>query len=290
MRLAPLQAVAQITGRKEQEQLKPIQEIIGPGAGRPVGVPQSLKSSHSPAHPSYPCWLCCATKAPGWGPPRCGWYTHAAGRRCRGLGACCTGAASLQEGQGQGGFWGGCGSRGRGEEVAQGGGANGARVGAAVWGLGHERGGGACLCFSVGPVRGRARRGGEEGDAKSAVLFWGSLTAPRAEPAGTRGRGIPGEGAWHWGVHAPDNVSTLPSGSARALSSGASHPAPSPWVELGSTHCVVLCCVVLCCVVLCCVVLCCVVLCCVVLCCVVLCCVVLCCVVLCCVVLCCGVE
>ena len=130
------------------------------------------------------------------------------------------------------------------------------------------------------------------------------------------GRGVPGDGAWHWDVRAPDTVSTPPIGSARALSSGASHPAPSPWVELGSTQCVLPCCVVSCRVVSCrvvscrvvscrvvscrvvscrvvscrvvsCrVVLCCVVLCCVVLCCVVLCCVVLCCVVLCCVVTC----
>ena len=124
-----------------------------------------------------------------------------------------------------------------------------------------------------GLVRERACRGGAEGEARSAVLYWGSLTVPRAEAAGTRGRGVPGDGAWHWDVRAPDTVSTPPTGGARALSSGASHPAPSPWVELGSTQ-VVLCCVVLCCVVLCCVVLCCVVLCCVVLCCVVLCCVV----------------
>ena len=70
MRLAPLQAVAQRTGRKEQEQLKLEQEITGPGAGRPVGVPQSLKRLHSPTHPSYPCWPCRAIKTPAWGPPR----------------------------------------------------------------------------------------------------------------------------------------------------------------------------------------------------------------------------
>ena len=51
------------------------------------------------------------------------------------------------------------------------------------------------------------------------------------------GRGVPGDGAWHWDVRAPDTVSTPPIGSARALSSGASHPAPSPWVELGSVVC-----------------------------------------------------
>ena len=55
------------------------------------------------------------------------------------------------------------------------------------------------------------------------------------------GRGVPGDGAWHWDVRAPDTVSTPPIGSARALSSGASHPAPSPWVELGSTQGVVWC-------------------------------------------------
>ena len=135
-------------------------------------------------------------------------------------------------------FWGGRGSRGRGEEAAQGGGATGARAGAAVGGLGQVcgGGGGACLGPSVGPSRGRARRGVKEGQARSAVLYWGSLTVPRAKAAGTRGRGVPGDGAWHWDVRAPDTVCTPPIGSARALSSGASHPAPSPWVELGSTQ------------------------------------------------------
>ena len=63
MRLAPLQAVAQITGRKEQEKLKPEQEITGPGAGRPVGVPQSLKSSHPPRCGVVWCGVvCCAVQ------------------------------------------------------------------------------------------------------------------------------------------------------------------------------------------------------------------------------------
>ena len=141
-------------------------------------------------------------------------------------------------------------------------------------GLRLERGGGRMSGLLRGLVRERACRGGAEGEARSAVLYWGSLTVPRAEAAGTRGRGVPGDGAWHWDVRAPDTVSTPPTGGARALSSGASHPAPSPWVELGSTQAVVWCgvvwCVVLCCVVLCCVVLCRVVLCCVVLCCFVL--------------------
>ena len=92
-----------------------------------------------------------------------------------------------------------------------------------------------------GLVRERACRGGAEGEARSAVLYWGSLTVPRAEAAGTRGRGVPGDGAWHWDVRAPDTVSTPPTGGARALSFGASHPAPSPWVELGSTQGVVWC-------------------------------------------------
>ena len=81
-----------------------------------------------------------------------------------------------------------------------------------------------------GLVREQACRGGAEGEARSAVLYWGSLTVPRAEAAGTRGRGVPGDGAWHWDVRAPDTVSTPPTGGARAVSSGASHPAPSPWV------------------------------------------------------------
>ena len=97
-----------------------------------------------------------------------------------------------------------------------------------------------------GLVRERACRGGAEGEARSAVLYWGSLTVPRAEAAGTRGRGVPGDGAWHWDVRAPDTVSTPPTGGARALSFGASHPAPSPWVELGSTQGVVWCGVVWC--------------------------------------------
>ena len=97
-----------------------------------------------------------------------------------------------------------------------------------------------------GPCTWAECRGREEGEAWSAVLYWGSLTVPRAEAAGTRGRGVPGDGAWHWDVRAPDTVSTPPIGSARALSSGASHPAPSPWVELGSTQGVVWCGVVWC--------------------------------------------
>ena len=63
---------------------------------------------------------------------------------------------------------------------------------------------------------------------RTAALPWGSLTVPRAEAAGTMGRGVPGDGAWHWDVRAPDTVSTPPTGGARALSFGASHPAPSP--------------------------------------------------------------
>ena len=51
-----------------------------------------------------------------------------------------------------------------------------------------------------GLVRERACRGGAEGEARSAVLYWGSLTVPRAKAAGTRGRGVPGDGAWHWDI------------------------------------------------------------------------------------------
>ena len=54
------------------------------------------------------------------------------------------------------------------------GGATGARARAAVGGLGQVRGGGgACLGSSVGPVSGRPRRGGQEGEARSAVLYTG---------------------------------------------------------------------------------------------------------------------
>ena len=137
----------------------------------------------------------------------------------------------------------------RGEERRQhtgGGGRRGMRRGGRGGGWGRSARRGARLGFGLGPVRGRARRGGEKGEGWSAVLYGGSLTVPRAEAAGTRGRGVPGDGAWHWDVRAPDTISTPPIGSARALSSGASHPAPSPWVELGSTQGVVWCGVVWC--------------------------------------------
>ena len=97
----------------------------------------------------------------------------------------------------------------------------------ALW-VGQRRGGGRMSGLLRGLARGRARRGREEGEAWSAVLYGGSLTVPRAKAAGTRGRGVPGDGALHWDVRAPHTVSTPPIGSARALSSGASHPAPSP--------------------------------------------------------------
>ena len=121
------------------------------------------------------------------------------------------------------------------------GGVTGARAGAAAGGAEAGARGGRVSGLLRGLVRERACRGGAEGEARSAVLYWGSLTVPRAEAAGTRGRGVPGDGAWQWDVRAPDTVSTPPIGSARALSSGASHPAPSPWVELGSTQGVVWC-------------------------------------------------
>ena len=132
---------------------------------------------------------------------------------------------------------GGGSGQGRRHEVAAGGSAWGAPR--AAWGCaGWSRGrgprgwgigaGGAHVGLLRGLARGRARRGREEGEAWSAVLYGGSLTIPRAKAAGTRGRGVPGDGAWHWDVRAPDTVSTPPNGSARALSSGASHPAPSP--------------------------------------------------------------
>ena len=40
----------------------------------------------------------------------------------------------------------------------------------------------------------------------------GSLTVPTAEAAGTRGRGLARDGAWHWGVRAPYIVGILPLG------------------------------------------------------------------------------
>ena len=181
---------------------------------------------------------------------------HAAGRRCGALEARRTGAASLREGQGQEkGVGGGAVGRGGGtewlREVVHGGHHElhgGVRDGVGAEGPvgGAKARGGRMSGLLRGLARERARRGREEGEAWSAVLYGGSLTVPRAKAAGTRGRGVPGDGAWHWDVRAPDTVSTPPIGSARALSSGASHPAPSPWVELGSTQGVVWCGVVWC--------------------------------------------
>ena len=52
-------------------------------------------------------------------------------------------------------------------------GGTGACAGAAAGGQRQERGGGACLGSTEGPVCGRACRGGEEGEAWSAVLARG---------------------------------------------------------------------------------------------------------------------
>ena len=120
-------------------------------------------------------------------------------------------------------------------------GANGARAGAAVGGLGQERGGGgACLGFSVGPVRGRARRGGEEGEARSAVLYWGSLTVPRARrpvlgAAGSLGM-VLGNGTCAHPTLLVHRLLAEPGPCRPGL-----RTAPSPWVELGSTQGVVWC-------------------------------------------------
>ena len=69
----------------------------------------------------------------------------------------------------------------------------------ALW-VGQRRGGGACPGSCVGWCVGGRVGGREEGEAWSAVLYGGSLTVPRAKAAGTRGRGVPGDGAWHWDV------------------------------------------------------------------------------------------
>ena len=120
-------------------------------------------------------------------------------------------------------------------------GALGARIGAVARGGRGRSAGGAHAWATPRALSVGGRVGGRGGGGQVSRPLWGSLTVPRADAAGTRGRGVPGDGAWHWGVHAPDTVSTLPIGSARALSSGASHPVPSPWVELGSTQGVVWC-------------------------------------------------
>ena len=164
-------------------------------------------------------------------------------------------------------------------------------------GLGQERGGGACLGSSVGMVSGRARRGGVEGEARSAVVYQGSLTVPRAEAAGTLGAAgslgmMLGTGACVQPTLLVHHLFAVPGLCRPGLRTR--HPARGYSSGVRSQLCcVVLCCAVLCCAVLCCVVLCCVALCRIVLCCVLFCCVALCCIVLCravmCVVLCCVV-
>ena len=110
----------------------------------------------------------------------------------------------------------------------------------------QERWGGTCQGSAEGPVSGRACWGERRGRLGHPSSL-GVPTVPRAVAAGTRGpRGplgvVLGTGAC---AHPTLLVHCL-QGSARALSSGASHPAPSPWVELGSTQAVVWCGVVWC--------------------------------------------
>ena len=153
-------------------------------------------------------------------------------RAARALPAC-------ERGKGRRRGWGGGGSgQGRRQGVAAGGSARGALR--AAWG---------CVGWSWG--RGPCRWGkGVEGRWRGRLYQPSSLGIAGPFPGPWRpvlgGRGVPGDGAWHWDVRPPDTVSTPPIGSARALSSGASHPAPSPWVELGSTQGVVWCGVVWC--------------------------------------------
>ena len=124
---------------------------------------------------------------------------------------------------------------------------HGVAAGGSAWGALRAAWG--CVGWSWG--RGPCGRGkGVEGRWRGRLYQPSSLGIAGPFPGPWRpvlgGRGVPGDGAWHWDVRAPDTVSTPPIGSARALSSGASHPAPSPWVELGSTQGVVWCGVVWC--------------------------------------------
>ena len=93
MRLAPLQAVAQRTGRKNRNN-KTITGKYRPRLRPFHWGPTLSRLSHSLTHPPYPFWPRRVAEARAWGPPRCR-LSHAAGRRCRALEARRTGAASL---------------------------------------------------------------------------------------------------------------------------------------------------------------------------------------------------
>ena len=197
--------------------------------------------SHPRTHPAHPSRSRRSVEAPVRGPPL---VRMSRGRPLmRGHGGALHGRCQPERWAGSGSLVG----RGRQQGALKGGGAWGGHWGARRGGSGGgaEAGarGGRMSGLLRGLVREPACRGGAEGEARSAVLFWGSLTVPRAQAAGSRGCGVPGDGAWHWDVRASNTVSTPPTGGARALSSVASHPAPSPWVELGNTQRSV-CCVV----------------------------------------------
>ena len=198
--------------------------LSGLGAGRPTGAPVSHPSlTHAHTRHTRPGSAVPLKPLSGG----LHWWMSRGRPPMRGPGGALHGRCQPERWAGSGSVVG----QGRQQGALTGGGAWGGHRGARRGGSGGVEAGARGERMSGllrGLLRERACRGGAEGEATSAVLYWGSLTVPRAEAAGTRGRGVPGDGAWHWDVRAPDTVSTPPIGSARALWSGASHPAPSP--------------------------------------------------------------
>ena len=57
-------------------------------------------------------------------------------------------------------------------------------------------------------MRARVRRGERRGRLGQPSSL-GVATVPWAVAAGTRGRGVPRDAAWHWDMHAPDTVTSV---------------------------------------------------------------------------------
>ena len=192
MRLAPLQAVAQKTERKKQEQQKTNQKNAGPGAGRPLGGPTLARLSHSRTHPPYPSQSCRIAEAPtrGASTPPAGPGEGRRGRAGAGRQAPLPAPGGVAPGRGAAGaapLKGGASappaspSAGTGAQVGMGGGHGSACGGGGRGGRSRSAGGeGACQGSAEGPVWGAGVLGGEEGEAVPAVLARGRWSVPEA--------------------------------------------------------------------------------------------------------------
>ena len=193
MRLAPLQAVAQKTERKEHEQQNKTGRCRPRCRPSPLG-PSLAHLTHPHTHPPYPSRSRLVAEAPSRGAstlpggPGEGRRGRAGAGRQAPLPAPCGVAPGLAGGppcrrplllRGRRWEWeGGHGS------VHGGGGRGGG-------GQKQERWGGACLGSAWGPVCGAGVLGGEEEEAVPAVLARGRWSVPEALAAGTRGPRAP---------------------------------------------------------------------------------------------------